>query len=184
MDATLRKHCRLSIADYRLLFCVRRLVLSQLIPRLVTVATIESPIDNRQSAIGNQRWGFPRDLNSAIRFTGPTHRHLCLESNWSRWRESNSRVRVLQTRAFPLGYTRDIWCSHRELNSDPMFKRHLRFRYAIGAWFWRRDSNSHHALIRGLRLIRPLHYQLCYASRKWRSRQESNLHLSGYGLLA
>ena len=76
-----------------------------------------------------------------------------------------------------------LWCSHRELNSDPMFKRHLRFRYAIGAWFWRRDSNSHHALIRGLRLIRPLHYQLCYASRKWRSRQESNLHLSGYGLL-
>ena len=110
-------------------------------------------------------WSFPRDLNSAIRFTGPTHRHLCLESNWSRWRESNSRVRVLQTRAFPLGDTRDLWCSHRELNSDPMFKRHLRFRYAIGAWYWRRDSNSHHALIRGLRLIRPLHYQLCYARR-------------------
>jgi hypothetical protein len=117
------------------------------------------------TSYGHGTWSFPRDLNSAIRFTRPTHRHLCLESNWSRWGESNSRVRVLQTRAFPLGYTRDLWRSHRELNSDPMFKRHLRFRYAIGAWYWRRDSNSHHALIRGLRLIKPLHFQLCYASR-------------------
>ena len=117
------------------------------------------------TSYGHGTWGFPRDLNSAIRFTRPTHRHLCLESNWSRWGESNSRIRVLQTRAFPLGYTRELWCSHRELNSDPMFKRHLRFHYAIGAWYWRRDSNSHHALIRGSRLIKPLHYQLCYASR-------------------
>ena len=151
MDATLRKifDCRLPIASFSFAF------------RVPSSESLNSKLGTRNS---KPMVSFPRDLNSAVRFTRPTHRHLCLESNWSRWRESNSRVRVLRTRAFPLGYTRDLWCSHRELNSDPMFKRHLRCRYAIGAWFWRRDSNSHHALIRGLRLIRPLHYQLCYAS--------------------
>lgn len=32
------------------------------------------------TSYGHETWSFPRDLNSANRFTKPTHRHLCLES--------------------------------------------------------------------------------------------------------
>ncbi len=70
-------------------------------------------------------------------------------------------------------YLRTPWCSHRELNSDPLIKSQLCFRYTIRAWYSRKESNLHHALIWGLQGISLLHY-LCATRANWSAHEDLN----------
>ena len=49
---------------------------------------------------------------------------------------------------------------------SPLLKLLLIEKHDSQIWYWRKESNLHHALIWGLRLIRPLHYHC--ATPAWR----------------